>query len=189
MIAGLALVFGPNLDSVGVQTVPKTYPKSVDLGVDGVYLSFRKSTEDILGSSLSMTSSEGRPAQVVCLNKSGDQALTLSHHAGKEINTFQEFDVRKLQGDIKADCRLRDIESFVSARGVKLGMSVKEITQIFGSDFKVESSAGSFDIRYVLDSNVHSSFLRYYKENYYYGRYSFKAGKLVRFSFGFDPRY
>lgn len=186
---------------LAAQTPPVTYPKNVDIGLNGITLNFRQSTQEILGDKVQLTDRGDRTSELVCLNRLGNAEVRFVHHESRGAFTFQEFDVRVVEGETaprpsqdeaspeddaaQGTCVL-PFDEIESARGVRLGMSLSRVTAIFGDRFRVETSGDSTVIIYSIESNLSSSFLKYYDALSYYGRYYFRGGKLERFHFGLD---
>ncbi len=174
------------------QMAPATYPKTADFGVSGVTLNFRKSSEDILKDQLQLKPLDSRYSLVSCYNNDKTQILSLYHRLDRSKNSIQRFRVstdaplEKKILEVDSTCTLSEIWEFESSRGVKLGMSVSEVTAIFGSNFQVDTRGAVTILQYSIDSNLQSAFLQHYNELSYSSRYYFKAGRLIEFTFGFD---
>jgi hypothetical protein len=203
LIAGILLFC---VAEVFAQSPPTSYPRAVDLGVSGVFLSYRQSSEDVLKEQLVMTP-EGSQREIIrCVSKDGRELLELTHYTGRWKNSFQQFRVvgkerhKALQSQelppsstpaadekfaASERCRL-PFEQFKSFRGIRLGMSLSEVTTLFGDQFKVDTQGSSTVIIYSIETNLASDFLRHYGALSYYARYYFLGGKLVEYSFGID---
>jgi|GEM_PF-5147569 len=168
---------------------PAGYPRQADLGVQGIFLSDRRSAENILGKNRTLAAFPDGRFYLKCMNRDRSEILTLYQHRGAAINTFQEFKVESAFARFEpAECFLKDVERFISFRKVKLGMSLKEVIDIFGEDYTVQSVGAELYLQYAIDSNLHSKFLQSYQETRYYGRYFFRGGKLREYEFGFPQR-
>ncbi len=184
----LALIFACCIRPATAQTIPDEYPKQADLGVNGIYLSFKKSTEDIVSPRLSFVSQDEYRERASCNNSDGTQVMTLIRHLRRPANSIQEFKIEK--GNAQASsCKLDKVEAFETHRHIKLGMPIADLTNELGKGFQVESVTDAVTLKYTIESNQYSPFLRYYNERHYYAEYTFKSGKLVHFQFGFDPRF
>jgi hypothetical protein len=198
--------------AVEAQSPPNSYPKNVDLGVSGILLTYRQSAEDVLGNQLVLSPAGNRRELLRCTSSNKKELLELVHYTGRWKNSFQQFRVvgqerRKAlevsaetaysslgpsptgssseQTKVPAPCVL-PVERFTSFRGIKLGMSLSEVTSYFGSQFKVDTQGPYTVIIYSIETNLTSDFLRHYDALSYYARYYFHGGKLVEYSFGID---
>ncbi len=211
LISGLVVAL--NLEA---QSPPVTYPRDVDIGVAGITLNFRQNAEEVLGGQFKLRERDSRILEVVCQNKVGTEQLTLLHHEGRAPHTFQEFQVRPLSQsdgevapqvavesasdgseaeaqatapqteDAQSSKCILDVERFESVRGVYLGMSLSKLTSNFGERFRVSTQGELTILTYSIESNLSSTFLKYFDALSYYGRYHFRRGRLVEFSFGID---
>lgn len=197
VVCALLLVSG----HLAAQTPPVTYPKNVDIGISGITLNFRQSTQQVLGDRVQLTDRGDRKSELVCRNREGSAEVRFVHHEGRGALTFQEFDVQVVKGEpaptaapqealpeenAADDTCVLAVDEIESARGVRLGMSLSKVTEIFGDRFRVETSGDTTVIVYSIESNLSSRFLKYYDALSYYGRYYFRGGKLERFHFGLD---
>ena len=175
------------------QPLPVMYPSEVDLGVDGILINFRMSTEEVLGKTIDVEEAGENLWSLICYNQSGSEKLTLYRHANAPTNSFQEFHVTEYDGEnakknSKIHCPLSP-KHFTSYRGVKLQMTINEVTAIFGDSYRTESKGGEVTVIYAIESNARSTFLQHYKRQSYLGRYHFRTGRLYAYEFGFDRRY
>ena len=188
----LATVFLAGNQWLLAQTIPPSYPKNADLGVNSVFLSFRKSVEDTLGKDLDEVRkpSQAMDREVVrelaCSNQTGSQVLVLRGRVDAAPNSFQHFRVAKSDtARHSRGCVFPGLEEFESFRGIRLGMTVGQVTKILGENYTVSSLDNYITLRYSIVGNQFSDFLNYYRELEYRGVYKFVSGKLQEFSFGF----
>jgi hypothetical protein len=73
---------------------------------------------------------------------------------------------------------------FVTANGIKLGMTKKAVLAKLGDCFAVRKRADSETLRHDL-ADANSEFLKKAKMPSYYAEYQFDGGRLVRFRFGY----
>jgi hypothetical protein len=160
---------------------PKSIPKRADISVSGIFLNDPASTEKILGKEIPMTNEH-----VAYLNSDRTQLLTLFFHPGDEVHSFSEIKVTQA-GKSESAIKVLSLPAFITGKGVRLGITQKQLTAIFGKG--VEERVGSQSIiRYKIeDTSLSSSpFLQHYRMPSYYGEYHYEGGKLVEFRFGFE---
>lgn len=168
------------------QRFPNSYPRQVDLAVNGIFLNDRQTALSSGGVSRPWTATEDHLSYLICLNRDKSEVLTLYHHQNVSAPSYQEFKVSRADERWSTvACHLDQVEHFVSFRKIQLGMPLNEVTDIFGDDFRVKSPDGELLVEYALESNLYSKFLKFYKETRYYGRYRFKGGRLIEYRFGF----
>ena len=81
---------------------------------------------------------------------------------------------------------MKNIDNFVTAKGIKLGLSKVEVIKILGGKFEiVEKEKGVKIIKYNIKGKEKFEVLKKYNVPEYFGEYIFKNDKLVEFSFGF----
>lgn len=169
------------------QILPPSYPRLADLGVNGIFLYDRQSAENVLGKELALKEDEDGGGCLTCFNRDKNEMLTICRCRDCQGGIFQGFKVSASLPYKLAElkCHLKEAEYFFSFRKIRLGMALKEVTDIFGDDFKAQSMDQFLVIEYSIDSNLHSAFLKHYRESRYSSRYVFKSGKLVEYNFGF----
>ena len=170
----------------------KSVPKVADSSVAGIKLNDATSSKAVLGREIS---SETDPALIednkemphgMAINKTGSQVLTFYFHYGAEVMAFSEFKV-SLASKTKLTekpIKLAGVATFVTGKGIKLGLSEAQLIKILGPPQERSSSNEGvvFDYR-IKDPNVDELFGD--SSSLYYGTYTFKAGKLTEFRFGF----
>ncbi|RIL01817.1 MAG: hypothetical protein DCC75_13490, partial [Proteobacteria bacterium] len=150
------------------------------------FLSFRKSSEDVLGKELVFEDKGDNLEELLCRNSDGSELLRLVRRESSPVNSVQQFYVRRSEARQEAvKCKLDEVAFFKSFRGIHLGMSIKEVTGILGDRYAVKVADDHLVLVYSIVGNQFSSFLNYYSELEYTGRYKFKTGKLIEYSFGF----
>lgn len=118
-------------------------------------------------------------------SQDGKQTLTLFFHYGGVKNEFSEFQVKYYSASDSAT--IVKTNNFVSSKGIKLGLSKKQVVFIFGNCFMtIKKDKYSETIKYHIDDFNNSKFLQRFKYPSYYAEYEFQADKLVRFRFGFE---
>ena len=188
-IAALVIIFSLIWQTVtpvvSAQPVPDPYPEKVDLGVQGITLNYRESTEKVLGREVTFEKTENQTARLVCLNQNGSEALTLLNHNAAVPNSVQEFDVGPTEPGTVDQCGLSGIATFISVRGIRLGMGASQLIKMLGTDYRARSSGGDVVMEYSIQGNAYSPFLQHYGEGEYFGHYTLRNGKLIKFRFGF----
>jgi len=162
-------------------------PRQADISACGIFLNDPESTLKILGPPPApIESSDDFPILEIC-NSSNTEVLTLVFHPGDVSNSFSEFRVRKISKK-SANCIKTPelINHFITGKGIKLGMSRKELTEILGSDFTEDKKGNATTLSYRIDDFDNSSFLKKYNLPIYNGVYRFENDKLFEFEFGFE---
>ncbi len=165
---------------------PRSIPRCADISMAGIFLENRTSAEGVLGHKIALVDSLDLP-EARYWNQAKSEILTVIFHPGDIINTFSEFKVT-LAGDASdtAGAHRTRVPSFVSGKGVRIGLSISAIQAILG-DSAVESTDGDLTVlRYRLDDFEKSRFLKWYNMPIYYGEYKFRKDSLIEFAFGFE---
>jgi len=162
-------------------------PRQADISVSGIFLSDPESTRKILGTPpVPAESGDDFPVVQVC-NSKVTEVLSLVFHHGDIRDSFNEFRVRNIS-KLPADCITlpKEIDHFVTGKGIYLGMSKKDLIKILGPDFTEKKEGNRLTVHYKIDDFERSSFLKKYNLPTYYGSYDFERDKLVNFAFGFE---
>jgi hypothetical protein len=115
--------------------------------------------------------------------RDGRQEARFFIHYGDVVDSYNEVDVRPAQASTAPRV---PFEAFATERGVKLGMREQALVALLGSCFKRERGQdGASTIQYEITDQGHA-LLRRVKMPSYYAHYTFRAGSLVRFAFGFE---
>ena len=77
-------------------------------------------------------------------------------HYGAIVNDFSEYSVRPVKGKGRGTI-LSGIERFTTAKGVRLGLSEKEITAILGKPTQVATKGGERILEYRLSKTAGES--------------------------------
>lgn len=117
--------------------------------------------------------------------RSTEGSSSMSNGAEGDPSAAELEDVQAGDPEQPKECVL-DLPHFESNRGVHLGMSLSRLTAVFGDRFRVDTQGDLTVLTYSIESNLSSAFLKYYDALSYYGRYYFRRGRLVEFSFGLD---
>jgi hypothetical protein len=160
---------------------PKSVPKRADISISGIFLNDPASAEKVLGKEIPMNGEH-----VAYWNSDRTQLLTLFFHSGDEVHSFSEIKVNQA-GKSESAIKVLSFPAFITGKGVRLGITEKQLTAIFGKGLKERVGSQSI-IRYKIeDTSLSSSpFLQHYRMPSYYGEYRYEGGKLVEFRFGFE---
>ena len=162
-------------------------PREVDLMVSGIRLNDGSSARLPFGAQMQLDDPDSdRPKAFIC-NADRTEKLTLVYYEGDTSYIISEFQVERVETRY-VDCVQppRQIDRFVSGKGIQLGMTRSDITHIFGNDYNEQPQLDEVVISYRIDNKNESGFLQNNSAPAYYGQYHFKQDKLVRFSFGFE---
>ncbi len=170
------------------QSLPDSIPPWADLGVNGIYLATPSKVSATFGNLMgSLIESEEDFPYVNCSNKTGTQILKLIFHPGSRRNVFHEFEVgpQRIKFDEKAIV-INSIDEFSTYKGIKLGSSFEEVTDIFGEGYQILDKGN--EILYLHDvlGDENTEFLDHFNMPIYYARYHFEKDRLIWFRFGFD---
>jgi len=76
-------------------------------------------------------------------------------------------------------------DNFMTESGLKLGITLEEITNLKGSDFKVEKKPNEEIIRYTID-NPDDPKIKQYEMPPYFMEFYLKDNKVYKIIFGFE---
>jgi hypothetical protein len=165
---------------------PKTLPNEADVSLSGIYLLDSASAIKVLGPNIVLSEMNSRVPgypEAQYLNRDQTELLTLIFHPGDEKHCFAEIVVQKMRWKKSERMKVLPMDSFVSGKGVRIGMSKKELFQILPETFATGDEKGESIVEYLI--NPASSFLDNYNMPQYKGEYYFLKGKLTDFRFGF----
>lgn len=163
-------------------------PNLPDVAVFGVELGDPLSTVLQLGSGYELIETEDGLPYAVFTNTTETEVLKLYRHYGDTTGTFQEAEVLAI-GDLDGDeeATVLDTPHFRTGRGIRLGMSSKEVDDRFGACARSVVGAGPREVtRYEITDIATSDLLKAHNMPLYYAEYTFEQDKLVRFAFGFS---
>ncbi len=167
---------------------------NADIVVHGIRLGDSESTRRALGRDYRLVLSERASdyAWAIFASRDNKQLLRLRHHAGDLVDSYLEAEV-KYGRDSRKPTNLRVYE-FLSGQGIKLGMTRKQVVARFGPCLQSEKSGASEIIRYqikaaagALKAATLPAPLKAVNMPAYYAEYEFRAGRLIRFTFGYPP--
>lgn len=121
-------------------------------------------------------------------NNSEKEYLITYQYEGDTKNNFSLFEI----GYLKDDTKLKNYvvnktkyDNFKTESGLKLGMTLEEITNLKGSDFKVEKKSNEQIIRYTID-NPDDPKIKQYEMPPYFMEFYLKDKKVYKIIFGFE---
>ncbi len=193
MANGKMRVFCPMVALFMVAATPHStsaacLPTNPDIAIYGVELGDPLSAALQLGSSYELVEDESGLPHAVFTNAAESEVLKLYKHHGDKSGSFREVEVLAT-GDLDSDvdATVLDTPQFRSGRGIKLGLSRKEVVDRFGPCAATGSTEGGADvIRYEITDIAGSDLLKAQNMPLYYAEYAFEQDKLVRFVFGFS---
>jgi hypothetical protein len=180
--------------ATSVSAEPESVPKVADFSVAGIKLGDAKSSRAVLGRKISSGTdpalieddTEEMP-HAMATNKAGTQVLTFYFHYGDEVMAFSEFKI-SLASETKLTgkpIKLAGVATFVTGKGIKLGLSEAQLTRILGPPQERSSTKDAVILDYQIQDSEAGKWFGGYTGDLYYGTYTFKAGKLTEFRFGF----
>jgi hypothetical protein len=159
--------------------------KSPDVSISGLRLADATSAAQVVGAGANLSESEDDLPHARFTNSNGAQELVLYAHYGADPDEYAEAEVG-ISGAEAMTLKDLPVDTFKSGRGVELGMSVKEVEDLFGSCLKSRQKSGDeLLLEYEIGKADQDDELKTFGYPVYYAEYEFKGGKLVRFRFGF----
>lgn len=148
------------------------------------------STEDFYPDYKNLFWIEGIREQLVSIfsNKSKSQYLLAYFYEGSSKNAFDCFEIGYWTEEKKLDKQkyFKTKEAgFETESGIKLGMSLADLIQKKGSDYKIETQKDTI-ITYRIDNQKESDFLQRYRMPGYFMSFTVKDSKICHIMFGFD---
>ena len=179
--------------ATSVSAEPESVPKVADFSVAGIKLNDAKSSRAVLGREISsrtdpaLIDDNTESPHAMAINKAGTQVLTFYFHEGDEVMAVSEFKI-SLASETKLTgkpIKLAGIATFVTGKGIKLGLSEAQLTKILGPPQERSSTKDAVIFDYRIEDSEAGKWFGGYTGDLYYGTYTFKAGKLTEFRFGF----
>lgn len=121
-------------------------------------------------------------------NISEKEYLITYQYEGDTKNNFSLFEIGYLKDDIKLKnytVNKTTYDNFNTESGLKLGMTLEEITSIKGSNYKVEKKSNEQILRYTID-NPDDPKVKQYEMPPYFMEFYLKNNKLYKIIFGFE---
>jgi len=161
--------------------------KAFENSVAGIFLDDAKSMKRIFpDGKLKLIEKNGYHVNIE--NKKQTEVFSAFFCEGDATLCFSIFVVKEKLNNFKEPIftQLKNIDNFVTAKGIKLGLSKVEVIKILGGKFEiVEKEKGVKIIKYNIKGKEKFEVLKKYNVPEYFGEYIFKNDKLVEFSFGF----
>ncbi|MCW3074204.1 MAG: hypothetical protein JWP69_1273 [Flaviaesturariibacter sp.] len=154
-----------------------------DTSVYKIELLDQASSSRVVGNDYKLVENNVDMPHVSFNSSDNKQILTLFFHYGGARNSFSEFQVQINNGLQKN--RPVNTQIFATNNNIKLGLTKESLIQILGSCYTASLINDKEVLKYIIDDSM-SSFLKLYNYPSYYGHYEFKAGRLVKFRFGFE---
>jgi len=123
----------------------------------------------------------------VFTDKEKKEYLIAYQYEGDVKNSFSCFEVGYLKDDptLEKDVAKTKYDNFKTESGLKLGVTLEEITNLKGSDFKVEKKSNEQIIRYTID-NPDNPKIKQYEMPPYFMEFYLKDNRLYKIIFGFE---
>ncbi len=123
----------------------------------------------------------------VFTDKEKKEYLIAYQYEGDVKNSFSCFEVGYLKDDhtLEKDVAKTKYDNFKTESGLKLGVTLEEITNLKGSDFKVEKKSNKQIIRYTID-NPDNPKIKQYEMPPYFMEFYLKDNRLYKIIFGFE---
>lgn len=164
-------------------------PTNPDIAVHGIELGDPLSTVLQLGSDYQVAEDESGTDTAAFTNTTETEILLLHRLFGDKADVFESAEVLSAEDlDADVEATVLDTPLFRTGRGVRLGMTRKDVLDRFGACAAVPSDAGDGTevIRYEVADATASDFLKAHNMPSYAAEYTFKGDRLVRFGFGFS---
>ncbi len=164
-------------------------PTNPDIAVYGVELGDPLSTVLQLGSDYPVAEDENGADTVAFTNTAETEILLLHRLFGDKADVFESAEVLTAEDlDADVEATVLDTPLFRTGRGVRLGMTRKDVLDRFGACAAAPTDAGDGSelIRYEIIDATASDFLKTHNMPAYVAEYTFRGDRLVRFVFGFS---
>lgn len=161
-------------------------PRQADPMVLGIVLDHTESSQNAFGIKLEPEDSDAMHPRMALCNHDKREMLIIEFYERDTASVISEMHVERVQTR-HADCVVppQHIEHFDSGKGIHLGMSKKEVTDILGKGYTEHSHPAEQVISYRIDDKD-SPMLQRHNAPAYYGQYHFRENRLVRFEMGFE---
>lgn len=181
------IFFLVGLLSVSVcQATAPTIPSNADISVNGIFLDDLESQAKVLGSNIPLDRDAALPSARFA-SRDGREVMTVFTHPGG-IGAIAELRIEYARHSQQSVRRLNDIESFLTGKRIRLGLSEADVTAILGNQLRRHSKGDYMTIEYRIEDLTlrKSEFLASYNMPIYYGIYTFRNDRLIAFQFGFE---
>jgi len=189
MLAVALLLALPQIAEAKSKKGPGCLLPNADTTLHGITLGDYRSTQRVLGRDRrgAADNPDTDFPWYAFVSRDGRQVMRLRRHAGDVLDSYLEFEVRR-GPDPKAIPL--EADRFVSGKGVRLGLTRKDIVALFGPCFTASRNGKTETLRYEVAEDTdkpNSPVLKAANMPQYYAEYEFEHGRLVRFTFGHEP--
>jgi hypothetical protein len=163
-----------------------TGPVYFETGIGNVVLLDPSSGERFLNQNGIGTTSDDGLIHNFYENAAGSEILDLIKHPGDVRHSFSEVIIFRPDWFPLGAVPIKDT-TFVSSKGIKLGLRASEVRRILGKPHKVKTGkSGKVTYKYFCDDPVKCPSLAKYNTPTYSATAVFLHGRLVEYSFGYD---
>jgi hypothetical protein len=155
-----------------------------DTSVSGIELEDAKTAISIIGNKDKIS----RNDQYHYYSANGKEILTLNQHPGNGKYSMSIFKVEQ-SDKTDHDYKKLDIANFKTEKGIKLGLSKKQVIEKFGNCYQAkDSSSSKIELYYRIESpnDTRTKLLKSHNMPIFYASYQFKKDRLTKFEFGFE---
>jgi len=172
---------------IGNETVITENFSKPDFKVNQLQLREENSINNFYSQNLRLLDNLRYSPVIAFTDKEKKEYLLAYQYEGDVKNSFSCFEVGYLKDDpkLEKDVTQTKYDNFNTESGLKLGMTLEEITNIKGSNYKVEKKSNEQIIRYMID-NPDDPKIKKYKMPPYFMEFYLKDTKLYKIIFGFE---
>lgn len=155
-----------------------------DTSLSGIILRNSESATKVIGNENKMNNSE----QYKFYSKLERETLTLTQHPGDGKNQISIFKV-EFSDKASYDYKLLNIDTFKTEKGIKLGLTKKQIIDKLGNCYvPIDSTKGYIELYYVIEQpkDSKSKILKNNNMPIYFASYKLWNERLEQFEFGFE---
>jgi hypothetical protein len=161
-------------------------PRQADLMVLGIVLDHPDSAQKAFGVELKPDDPDAMHPSMSLCNHDKHEKLTLEFYERDTATIVSEMHVERIQSP-HVDCVVppQHIEHFVSGKGITLGMSRKEVTDLLGKHYTENAHPEALIISYRIDDKD-IALLQRHNAPAYFGQYYFHDNRLIKYEMGFE---
>jgi len=175
---------------------PACRPVKAESDINGIRIADEASARRVIGSQLKdqgprveqdkdASGADTSLPYVRFATRDGRQELKPFIHYGDVVDSYNEVAVAPAT---MSTAKRLPFDAFATERGIKLGMREKTLIRLLGSCYTREGAKdGAATIAYAI-TDESDALLRRAKMPSYYARYTFRAGRLVRFALASNIR-
>jgi hypothetical protein len=169
----------------GTEPVAVTNPEFFELSVAGVELADERSGRQFVTKAGKGHQRDDGYIHFEYANSTGTEMLGLVLYPGSVQNNFYQIEVKVLSPHSGRRWPRLAVPSFVSGKGVRLGLTRNAIENLLGRPTTVRTGRGKETLSYKCSSAKRCRTLTLVNMPSYQGRYVFSGDKLVEFSVGY----